>query len=255
VADRRRAASNGHWLLVLVDDGHVRITWQGLHCELQSGMATILPAGAGFREQTLVPSRTAYFPLVLTGVSEFKPNPLASLPLPVAMPLIDQDGAAALLDEVAQMSPRYTQRPHYVRLRANMICMELFYNAIAGGFASKKLPSSRNTMPEWLQQGKELLIKNYANPDLNIGTIATEIARSESHFKRALKKAFDYPPKEWPHRYRIDMAVNILTHTPNMSVSSIISRCGYRNRALFYRMFKRYRGCLPSDLRHGKSRQ
>ena len=132
-------------------------------------MAAIILPGDALRRNTRQESRTAYFPLLLTSDRALQHNPLSSLPLPAAMPLIDHIGARPLLDEIAEMSPNYRKRQPHDRLRANMICMELLYNTLGGGFASGVLPQKWNATPDWVICCRELLKDSFADPDISIG--------------------------------------------------------------------------------------
>jgi AraC-like DNA-binding protein len=67
--------------------------------------------------------------------------------------------------------------------------------------------------------------------------------------QRRFKAAYGQTPKNWLHLYRVTVAARRLVVEPDTSISHILDSCGYGSRSLFYRMFNRYMGCTPNQLR------
>jgi AraC-like DNA-binding protein len=65
---------------------------------------------------------------------------------------------------------------------------------------------------------------------------------------RKMKDNLNISPSEFILGYRMLVAENLLKST-DMTISEIINRCGFHNRAYFYREFSKRHHCLPKDFR------
>lgn len=94
---------------------------------------------------------------------------------------------------------------------------------------------------------KEYLENNF-HKDITIASIALELHISYHYANHIFKQAFGTAPYQYVTRLRIDRAAKLLT-TTNTKVNAIAQQCGYDNITLFYKNFKKEKGCTPSQYR------
>lgn len=90
--------------------------------------------------------------------------------------------------------------------------------------------------------------QNYTDENYNPDTLAQDMTISRSQLYRKMKQAIDMSPSDFILEYRMQQAERLLrqsTHT----ISEIITACGFRNRAFFYREFSQRYKCLPKEYR------
>ena len=97
-----------------------------------------------------------------------------------------------------------------------------------------------------------LKIKNYINEnymnELKLKILADMAFMSESSFSRFFKLHTGRTLSDYIIDIRMGNASRMLVDTL-MSVNEISLRCGYNNMSNFNRIFKRNKGCSPTDFR------
>ncbi|SFG33677.1 AraC family transcriptional regulator [Prevotella sp. KH2C16] len=94
---------------------------------------------------------------------------------------------------------------------------------------------------------KNYISQNYMN-DLKLKTMADMAYMSESAFSRFFKLHTGRTLSDYIIDIRIGNAARLLIDT-TQSISEISFKCGYNNISNFNRIFKRKKGCSPSDFR------
>lgn len=254
VMNKRRQSTLDYWMLVILVEGEVELQQGERSLALSPGQGAILPPGSYHRELVSQPSKVAHLPFVVHGPPSIRDNPLHRLDLPRVVTLVDQGAAANRMEEIAIMDHTKIKgqkdyRNRNQRLWGNLVIYELLLNALAGGFAHHQLPREIITRREWIMDCRAYLKKHYKNADLTVGEVADHVGRSTGEVQRLFSATFGDTPKEWLHRYRISIATNLMLNNPNLTVEAIMGKCGYRSRSLMYRMFHRFVGCSPGQMR------
>ena len=92
----------------------------------------------------------------------------------------------------------------------------------------------------------QLIEENIANPELNIDMICRELGQSRTNLYRKLKAITDLSPVELIHKYRLEMAADLLLHS-NYAISEIATYTGFNSHAYFTSCFRATYGCTPSE--------
>ena len=98
-------------------------------------------------------------------------------------------------------------------------------------------------------------VKRYAHENLSYDVSLTLLARmlhyNEKYLGRLFKAQAGISFAEYLNRARVEQARELLART-NLSVIDIAYRTGFRNVSYFNRIFKRYFGITPRDVRRSK---
>ena len=94
---------------------------------------------------------------------------------------------------------------------------------------------------------KNYINKNY-NKDLKLKTLSELACMSETAFSRFFKLHTGRTVSEYIIDIRLGYAARMLVDT-NKSVADICYLCGYNNLSNFNRVFKRKKGCAPTEFR------
>lgn len=93
--------------------------------------------------------------------------------------------------------------------------------------------------------------EHYADENYNPTLFAQDLAVSRSQLYRKLKTIINMSPNDFIIEYRMRHAERML-RSSSKTISEIISLCGFRNRAFFYREFAKRYNCLPKEFRQKK---
>lgn len=97
-----------------------------------------------------------------------------------------------------------------------------------------------------------LKVKNYINEnymyEIKLKTLADLASMSESSFSRFFKLHTGRTMSDYLIDIRMGFAARMLIDTQD-SVATISFNCGYNNLSNFNRIFKRKKGCSPSEFR------
>jgi len=89
---------------------------------------------------------------------------------------------------------------------------------------------------------------NLQNPEFSIESLASGFFMSRSVFYRKLKSLTGMSPVDFVNRRRIRLACQLIDEG-GISFSEIAWQCGFSSPQYFTRVFKREKGCTPSDYR------
>ena len=90
--------------------------------------------------------------------------------------------------------------------------------------------------------------EKFADPDLSLVSVSTEISVSPNYLSALLKKDTGETFKELLTKKRIETAKELLMDT-NMKVREISEKCGYNDQHYFSYCFKKYTGVSPNSCR------
>ncbi|TVR16269.1 MAG: AraC family transcriptional regulator [Planctomycetota bacterium] len=99
----------------------------------------------------------------------------------------------------------------------------------------------------WVAPILTLIEERFADPDLQVATLAAAAGLSRAHFSRRFSAAVGYSPARYLQRRRLRHAQHILAHGER--VADAAAACGYRDVFHFSRVFKRSKGVPPSRWR------
>ena len=104
---------------------------------------------------------------------------------------------------------------------------------------------------KFLQDAIDVLKAHYEDEDYSLDKLAKDLLVSRTQLYRKLKMLINTTPNDFITNYRMQQAEKMLKSS-NQTISEIISKCGFRNRAFFYREFTRKHNCSPKDFRNKK---
>lgn len=97
-----------------------------------------------------------------------------------------------------------------------------------------------------------LMVKNYISQnymhDMSLQTLASLASMSQSAFSRFFKLHTGRTLSSYIMDIRLGFAIRMLIDTED-SIAEICFKCGYNNLSNFNRLFKRKKGCSPSEYR------
>ncbi|MHC1691601.1 MAG: helix-turn-helix domain-containing protein [Sphaerochaetaceae bacterium] len=93
-----------------------------------------------------------------------------------------------------------------------------------------------------------LYLEQHAAGPVSRWKIADSVNVSEDYLTRVFRKELGMSPWEYLNRYRIQLACDLLIRT-NLSLNEISFKTGFQDQAYFCRVFKKLKGCTPSELR------
>lgn len=101
---------------------------------------------------------------------------------------------------------------------------------------------------EFLYKVVNTISKHYQNEGYNANMLAADMAMSRTQLYRKFKQFTEISPTDFILEYRMNKAEKLLK-TTERSISEIVSLCGFRNRAFFYREFAALHNCSPKEFR------
>lgn len=87
----------------------------------------------------------------------------------------------------------------------------------------------------------------YLQPNLKITELATRMNSNRTYVARAFKQAMGCTFSEFINRQRIDYACRLMAEQPDIPIGTVATASGYASPASFYRNFKLYKQCSPTD--------
>nr|WP_176761501.1 AraC family transcriptional regulator [Halomonas gudaonensis] len=94
----------------------------------------------------------------------------------------------------------------------------------------------------------EIWLQDHLESQKGIDDLASRLGYSTSQVRRRFKQRFGITPSAYRDILRLEKAARLLTLTP-LSISTIVSECGYRNHSAFSRAFQRHFGLSPRQYR------
>ena len=111
----------------------------------------------------------------------------------------------------------------------------------------KSASADSNTEP-LINSAIDFIEKNYQS-DISLQQIADYLSLSTYNTSRMFKKYTGESFINNLNQYRVNKAKNLLINT-NTKISEIAVESGFCNKRTFYRVFKNYTGCSPSEYRN-----
>jgi AraC-like DNA-binding protein len=95
---------------------------------------------------------------------------------------------------------------------------------------------------------KDAMDRDWADPGLDLDTVAAHAGYSRYHFLRAFKEAYGETPGQYLTHRRIERAEDLL-RTANLTVTEICHLVGFSSVGTFTRRFKAWTGLTPTEYR------
>lgn len=251
VAKPRRRLVGDYWLFLTVIEGQLEVKHREDQVLLTPVVSTILPPGIFYWEHTQKPTRVVKVPLRLVADPGMGALPFSRFPMYRPLPFADQERAMERIERLAGFPQKRERKSVGQCLEGHLFANDLFLNALAGGYASGAFSEGPGST-DWVQQARRILEDEFRNASFTISQLATRLGKSREEVQRRFQKEFGMTPKDWLHRFRIRMAVQLLHSHPHMTVESVMHRCGYKSRSLFYSLFTRFEGASPASVRKRK---
>ena len=112
------------------------------------------------------------------------------------------------------------------------------------------LDSARNDAGNirYLSEAQEF-IEAHLTEDISPYDIADALHISHSHLCRIIKSALHVTPATLINRFRLCLAESLLTELPELSVTEVALRSGFRDSSYFIRVFHADKGMTPGQFR------
>lgn len=112
---------------------------------------------------------------------------------------------------------------------------------------TENVETDNNSEPAWVEKLNEKMSveKIYLQPDIDSNTLASLIGTNRTYLSKYLNNVKGMTFYDYINSYRLEESMKLLKET-DLSVDAISSKCGYRDRVTFYRIFKSKVGYSPS---------
>jgi AraC family transcriptional regulator len=115
---------------------------------------------------------------------------------------------------------------------------------------SREAPTVRGGLAGWQKNRVVEYLEEHLADDISLAALA-ELARlSPFHFARAFKQSFASPPHRYLTTRRLERAKELLAE-PQLSVTQIGAKVGFRDSSSFSSAFRKHTGLAPMDYRRG----
>ncbi len=241
-----------HWQLVLVVGGQLEVLAAHRELAVCAGESFLVPPGTAHRQRPLqAPGEMACldFELLLpTG----ERDPLRQLDCPQAVPLMHPtvcrgafDAIAACLGDRRGEGGRWRWQSAAHRSWSQVPAMQLLFSHLAAGFAAG-IYRTTPVLPAWLHDLLQVLSQRLFDPDLRLRDIIALAGCPASTLNRAFRTHLGTTPMRWLRRERLLLARRQLAHRPDADLTTIARACGFRDRSVFSRHYRRAFGLPPS---------
>lgn len=96
----------------------------------------------------------------------------------------------------------------------------------------------------------QFLSTHYANPDLNLDMVTSEIGVSRTKISNILKDELGFTFTGYINKLRLNEAARLLTNSKYANIAEIAYSVGYKNVSYFNKLFKEEFGCTPNVFRN-----
>ncbi len=111
------------------------------------------------------------------------------------------------------------------------------------------LPVNNVLDQEFMDKARRIVSENMDNPDFNVNTFAQEIGVSRTLLFMRLKNISDHTPNEFIVEIKIEHAVELLDHHPELNITQISDELGFSTKQ-FRKYFKDKYGVTPLEYRN-----
>lgn len=91
-------------------------------------------------------------------------------------------------------------------------------------------------------------IDQHYNEKISLDDLSRRCFYNPTYFSKMFKECYGITLSDYIIKKRVENAAKLLIET-DMSIEEIYSRCGYTDKALFYKHFKKIRGITPGKVR------
>lgn len=102
------------------------------------------------------------------------------------------------------------------------------------------------------EQARELIHKNFTNPEINVATLAELLHLHRITLNRLFQEAYGIPPGKYLNNVRLQEGIRLLTETSE-PVKEIAKSCGYESAGYFTKVLHRQTGHTPRSFRSRKN--
>lgn len=160
-------------------------------------------------------------------------------------------GLQALMDEIAGQVRAGVSNAQWHAEKCALLYAKLLdaqdARAAARDEISAVKASTRAELARRCGLAKETMLQRFAEPDLDLTTIAREARLSQYHLIRVFKTMTGATPMQFLTMIRMDAALRLLKDT-KLPTAEIASAVGYGDRTAFFRAFRKVHGCAPSAI-------
>lgn len=89
----------------------------------------------------------------------------------------------------------------------------------------------------------------YTDPEFDLNSLATLVGSNRTYVSKAINSCSALNFSSWLAKYRIEMAVQMMSADPTMSLTDLSEMIGYDNRTRFHRHFVAVTGLTPAEFR------
>lgn len=188
---------------------------------------TYVPKGVGYHTEVLDSGQMLAVHFTMTDEAEQTPQPLVHSP---DFPEPYLRLFTALLDTATPGQDR------------NFRALSLFYSILE--LLQKDLRQLRQPIPSRIRQAKELLDREFADPQLSVSAIADRLGLSTVYLRRAFKTAYGEAPLAYLQGLRLSSAKTLL-ESGYHRVTEVAQQCGYDSLSYFSAAFRKATGLSP----------
>ena len=92
-------------------------------------------------------------------------------------------------------------------------------------------------------------ISSRYSEDLSLNSIANHIGFNSSYVSHYFKQEMKESYSNFIVKVRMENAKKLLRNEPDLKINNIVTLVGYESQPYFYKAFRKYEGCLPSEYR------
>jgi AraC family transcriptional regulator len=208
---------------------------------------TFVPAGHRFHgwQKPRVPSRVTYFYLDPRGPTVDPELHFAETEFKPKLFFFDR----AIWETAAKLKTQIEGEGINSRQYAEALGVTLLHELVRlNNGSTVREPAARGGLAGWQQKRVADYIDDNLAEDIPLGELAGLVTLSPYHFARAFKRSFATPPHRYHMGRRIERA-KVLLADPDLSVTTIASRIGFREGSSLTTAFRKFTGKTPSEYR------
>lgn len=152
--------------------------------------------------------------------------------------LLEEDISARVLAFKPEM--RLLEATTYPELRAQM-------EHFLGHLNDMILAARKESSAAWIMDVKDYIRSSYADPDLNVNSVADAFGKNPSYLSRCFLKLTGTSILDYIHYYRIQEAKILIGRGETLATTA--NAVGYSSVLTMSRAFKRYEGTTPGKLK------
>ncbi|TVR17664.1 MAG: AraC family transcriptional regulator [Planctomycetota bacterium] len=231
--DREASADiNLHVLLA----GSIRYRWPGGSASARVGAMVALPIGLRFRQTDGILGEGVRLSVIHAQARGLPPWPQS---IQVRRQAVHQFETMAIARALARAADAWKDGHAGAELEVQGLGQALIMRWY------HQQPIKQSPDEHWVAPVLAAIEADFADPSLDVATLAALAKLSRAHFSRRFAIAVGYSPGRYLERRRLRHAQHLLAH--GVSVAAAAEACGYRDAFHFSRVFKRCKGVPPSQ--------